>query len=90
LAQLKKRRIITSLGNDMYWVNVFMIRKGKPLTILAAAYEYSKKRYDMDPGWRPSKQDIRRFRAPGNVYVPGAELLLLEEEPAAYGPGATS
>lgn len=85
LAQLKKRRIIIPLGDDMYWVNIYMIRKGRPLAILGAMYEYVKKKSANNPKWQPAKEDVKRLKAPESTDIPDADLMIVEEDPAPYG-----
>lgn len=72
---LKKKGILEQIpGTDMYIVNPAKIRKGRPLAIYGALYDYAKRRYEEDSNWRPTNEDIRRFKAPDNVMLP-VELL---------------
>ncbi len=68
LAQLKAKGIIKPVGDtDIYVVNPAKIRKGKPLSVYGALYEYAKKMYLKDKSWKPTTKDIRRFKAPEKV-----------------------
>ncbi len=71
IAQLKAKKIIESIpGTDMYIVNPEKVRKGKPLSIYGALYEYSRRMYHKDKNWRPTHEDIKRFVAPNDVILP--------------------
>lgn len=71
LAQLKKKGIIEPIpGTDMFIVNPAMIRKGKPLSVYGALYEYCKLKYEKDNNWRPTNADIKKFATTKNVLLP--------------------
>lgn len=70
LAQLKRAGIIDPIeGTDMFIVNPAKIRKGRPLAVYGALYEYSKRMWEKDKEWRPTTEDIRRLKAPEKVML---------------------
>lgn len=70
LALLKKKEIIYPIpGTDMFIVNPAKIRKGRPLSSLAALYKRAVKAYEKDRNWKPSEKDIVRMTAPDEVSV---------------------
>jgi len=71
LFQLKKANIIEAIeGTDIFLVNPAKIRKGRPLSVYGALYEYSKRMYLADKKWRPTNNDIKRLKAPDRVMLP--------------------
>lgn len=70
LAQLKAADILEPIeGTDVYIVNPLKIRKGRPLAIYGAMYEYAKRMYEKDQHWRPTTEDIRRLKAPEKIML---------------------
>lgn len=70
IAQLKRANILEAIpGTDVYLVNPSKIRKGRPLAIYGAIYEYAKKMWEKDKNWRPTTEDIRRLKSPEKVLL---------------------
>lgn len=68
LKQLIYKDILRPIANtDLYIVNPEKIRRGKPLTVLAAIYMYCKTSWEKDKRWRISSADIKRLLAPKEV-----------------------
>ena len=77
LAQLKRNDIIEAIkGTNMFIVNPAKLRKGKPLSVYGALYDYARKKYSKDRKWRPTSEDIKRFSSPHHVTLLPADLLL--------------
>lgn len=71
IAQLKRAGIIEAIdGTDIFLVNPAKIRKGRPLSVYGALYEYSKRMYLQNKRWRPTTEDIKRLKAPEKVMLP--------------------
>lgn len=65
LAQLKRKEILYSIDHtNMFIVNPAKIRKGRPLAIYGAMYDYAKKMYSQNPRWYPTTEDIKRLMSP--------------------------
>lgn len=70
LAQLKRAGIIDPIeGTDVFIVNPAKIRKGRPLAVYGALYEYSKRMWEKNKDWHPTTEDIRRLKAPEKVML---------------------
>lgn len=77
LAQLKRNDIIEAIkGTDMFIVNPAKIRKGKPLSVYGALYDYARRMYLKDRNWRPSSDDIKRFKSADGVTLFPSEVFL--------------
>jgi hypothetical protein len=71
LSELTKKEIVYPLaGTDIYIINPLKIRKGKPLSVYGALYEYSKSKYLKDKNWRPTTSDIKRLLFNGIAEIP--------------------
>lgn len=70
LAQLKQKGIIEAIDEtDIFIVNPAMIRKGRPLAIYGALYDYAERQYTMNKHWKVTTEDIKRFVAPKSVNI---------------------
>lgn len=79
LALLKKKNILFPInGTDMYIVNPAKIRKGRPLSVYGALYQYSRDRYNKDKNWRITTEDIKRLQAPKQTLLPSTADVYLE------------
>jgi hypothetical protein len=71
LALLKRQNIIEAIkGTELFIVNPAMIRKGKPLTVYTAFFEYCKKRCLKDVNWKPTSADIKDLRLSRKATLP--------------------
>lgn len=76
LAQLKKKQIIYPISNtNIFIVNPIKIRKGRPLAVYGALYDYSKGAYEKDKNWKPSADDIHRLMAPKELSITAMAFL---------------
>lgn len=79
VALLKRRGILELIpGTDMYIVNPAKIRKGRPLSIYGALYDYARRQYQKDKNWRPTTEAILKFKAPDNIVLPDDLELYLQ------------
>lgn len=70
LAQLKKAGIVDPIdGTNLFLINPTKIRKGRPLSVYGALYEYSKRMYEKDKKWKPTNEDIKRLRPPDKILL---------------------
>ncbi len=77
IAQLKRKGIIERLtGTSIFYVNPLMIRKGKPLTVIGATYQYAKAQWLKDKKWKPTTEDIKRLSKPESIPVATLSLEL--------------
>ena len=71
LAQLKAKGIIESISDtNIFIVNPLKIRKGRPLSVYGALYEYAKRNYIANKKWKPTTEDIKRLMAPEKLLLP--------------------
>ena len=65
LAQLKRKGILDAIdGTDIFIVNPAKIRKGRPLAVYGALYQYAKRQYSKNPKWSPTTDDIKKLISP--------------------------
>lgn len=70
LAQLKRKRIIYPIGTTtIFIINPAKIRKGRPLSVYGALYQYSKNQYSKNKNWKPSSSDIHKLMAPKELSI---------------------
>lgn len=81
LALLKRKNILFPItGTDMFIVNPAKIRKGRPLSVYGALYQYSRDRYLRDKNWKITTADIRRLQAPKQTLLPGTVDIHFENQ----------
>lgn len=74
LALLKRKNILFPIeGTEFFIVNPAKIRKGRPLAVYGALYQYSKKMYEKDKKWKITTVDIRRLEPPKQIALSPSE-----------------